>query len=50
MPVFASILSALMLGELPSGYHYAGMALVLGGILLTIRQPVPALRLARQAS
>ncbi len=50
MPVFASILSALLLGELPSGYHYAGMALVLGGILLTIRKPVPAFPVAQPVS
>lgn len=39
MPVFASILSALVLGEKPVWYHYAGMALVFGGILLTTRKP-----------
>ena len=43
MPVFASILSALVLGETPAWYHYAGMALVFGGILLTARKPAPAL-------
>ena len=43
MPVFASILSALVLGETPAWYHYAGMALVFGGILLTTRKPAPAL-------
>ena len=36
VPVFASILSALLLSEQPSWYHYAGMALVFGGIALTM--------------
>jgi drug/metabolite transporter (DMT)-like permease len=39
MPVFAGILSTLLLGERPAWYHYAGMALVLGGIVLTMRRP-----------
>lgn len=38
-PVFAAILSALVLGEVPQGYHYAGMVLVFGGILLSTRSP-----------
>jgi len=50
MPVFASILSAVVLAELPAWYHYAGMALVLGGILLSTRKPVAAPPLARQVS
>lgn len=35
MPVFTPLLSALFLGEAPHAYHFAGMALILGGILLT---------------
>ena len=35
-PVFASILSALILGEAPQWYHYAGMTLVFGGIIATM--------------
>lgn len=38
-PVFAAILSTLLLGERPAWFHYAGMALVLGGIVLTMRRP-----------
>ena len=38
-PVFAAIMSALLLGELPQWFHYAGMALVLGGIFITMRKP-----------
>ena len=38
-PVFAAILSAVLLGELPHWYHYAGMTLVLGGIYITMRKP-----------
>ena len=34
---------ALVLGETPAWYHYAWMALVFGGILLTTRKPTPAL-------
>ncbi|MFT4170977.1 MAG: DMT family transporter [Rhodocyclaceae bacterium] len=37
MPVFTPLLSALFLGELPHLYHFAGMALILGGIWLTTR-------------
>ena len=39
MPVFASILSALLLGERPYWYHFAGIALVFAGIVLTTRKP-----------
>ena len=40
-PVFASILSALLLGENPQWYHYLGMALVFGGIVATMwRRPM----------
>ncbi|GAA5185506.1 DMT family transporter [Niveibacterium umoris] len=35
MPVFTPLLSAVFLGETPHAYHFAGMALILGGILLT---------------
>ena len=38
-PVFASILSALILSEQPHWFHYAGMTLVFSGILLTTRRP-----------
>ena len=37
-PVFAAILSTLLLGEYPAWFHYVGMTLVLGGIALTMRQ------------
>lgn len=39
MPVFAAILSTLILGENPSWYHLAGILLVLAGIFLTTRHP-----------
>lgn len=35
MPVFATLLSALFLGENPMSFHFAGIALILGGIWLT---------------
>ena len=38
-PVFAALLSTLLLGEYPAWFHYAGMTLVLGGIVLTMRPP-----------
>jgi len=38
MPVFGTILSALFLGEIPHGYHYAGIALIFSGIWLTTRK------------
>ena len=38
-PVFAAVLSTLLLGEHPAWFHFAGMTLVLGGIALTMRQP-----------
>jgi drug/metabolite transporter (DMT)-like permease len=41
-PVFAAILSTLLLGERPYWYHFVGMALVLGGIMLTMRRPPAA--------
>lgn len=39
MPVFGTLLSALLLGEVPLWYHYAGIALIFAGIRLTTRQP-----------
>lgn len=36
MPVFAAILSTLLLDEQPLWYHLVGMALVLGSIVLTV--------------
>jgi drug/metabolite transporter (DMT)-like permease len=41
-PVFAAILSAWLLSEQPSWYHYVGMALVFGGIALTLRRSLLA--------
>lgn len=38
-PIFAAILSAFLLAEQPQWYHYAGMVLVFGGIVLTTRRP-----------
>lgn len=43
MPVFGTLLSALLLGERPYGYHLVGIALVFAGIALTMRQPAAAL-------
>ena len=40
----------LVLGETPAWYHYAGMALVFGGILLTTRKPAPALAVSPAAA
>ncbi len=37
MPVFGTLLSALFLGEVPQGFHYAGIALIFTGIWLTAR-------------
>lgn len=39
MPVFATVLAAIFLGERPYAYHFAGTALVLAGIWLTARAP-----------
>ncbi|NMG67681.1 EamA family transporter [Azoarcus indigens] len=39
MPVFATILAALFLDERPYWYHFAGIALVFVGIILTTRKP-----------
>lgn len=41
MPVFGTILSALLLGERPHPYHLAGIALIFAGIALTMRRPAP---------
>lgn len=35
MPLFGAILSAVLLGERLEGYHYAGMGLILAGIILS---------------
>jgi drug/metabolite transporter (DMT)-like permease len=35
MPVFGTLLSALLLNEVPQLYHYAGIALIFAGIYLT---------------
>lgn len=37
MPVFATVLAAIFLGERPYPYHFAGIALVLAGIALATR-------------
>jgi drug/metabolite transporter (DMT)-like permease len=43
MPVFGTLLSIAFLGELPHVYHFAGIALIFGGIwLTTMRQPATA--------
>lgn len=39
MPVFGIILAAIFLGERPMTYHFLGIALVFGGIVLTTRRP-----------
>lgn len=39
MPVFATILAAIFLGERPQWYHFVGIALVFAGIFLTTRKP-----------
>ena len=36
MPLFGALLAALLLGEPLQGYHVVGMALILGGIALTM--------------
>lgn len=38
MPVFGTLLSALFLGEVPQGFHYAGIGLIFAGIWLTMRR------------
>lgn len=37
MPVFGTILSVVFLGEIPYGFHFAGITLILAGIWLTTR-------------
>ncbi|AWI80963.1 EamA family transporter [Parazoarcus communis] len=39
MPVFATILAAIFLGERPYAYHFIGISFVFSGILLTTRRP-----------
>jgi drug/metabolite transporter (DMT)-like permease len=34
-PLFAAVLSALVLGEMPKGYHGAAFALIVGGIVIS---------------
>jgi len=41
MPVATPMLSALFLGEAPQLYHFAGMALIIGGIFLSTRPAQP---------
>jgi len=38
MPVFATVLAAIFLGERPQWYHLVGIALVLSVIVLTARR------------
>ena len=40
VPVFATVLAAVFLGERPSWYHFVGIALVFVGIFLTTRKGV----------
>lgn len=37
-PVFAALLSALVIGELPQGYHLVAFALTVAGILVSVRR------------
>jgi drug/metabolite transporter (DMT)-like permease len=37
MPLFGALLSVIFLGERPYAYHYAGAALIFGGIYLTTK-------------
>lgn len=37
-PVFAAVMSATLLGEMPHLYHAAGFVLIVGGILVTARK------------
>src|SRR5690606_4218215 len=41
MPLFGALLSALLLGEKLHGYHLAGMALILAGIVVGVLAPRP---------
>ena len=38
-PLFAAMLSALFLGEMPHGYHALAFALIVAGIVLSSRRP-----------
>jgi drug/metabolite transporter (DMT)-like permease len=40
-PLFAAVLSALLLGESPQPYHAAAFALIVGGIAVSAWRPVP---------
>ena len=40
-PVFAAVLSSLVLGELPQWYHLAAFVLIVGGIVVSSRQKKP---------
>jgi drug/metabolite transporter (DMT)-like permease len=35
MPAIAVALAAVFLGEYPAWYHFAGIALILGGVMLS---------------
>ncbi|CAD5374816.1 DMT family transporter [Rubrivivax sp. A210] len=37
-PLFAALLSALLLGEMPQGYHAAAFGLIVGGIVVSMRR------------
>jgi len=39
MPAFAVVLAALFLGEYPRWFHFAGIALIVGGVSLATRAP-----------
>ncbi|MES2185439.1 MAG: DMT family transporter [Pseudomonadota bacterium] len=41
-PLFAALLSAAFLGELPHAYHAAAFALIVAGIVLSTRKPAAA--------
>ena len=38
-PLFAAVLSTLVLGEAPHGYHIVAFALIVGGIVVSSRKP-----------
>ena len=40
-PLFAAVLSALLLGEAPQAYHAAAFALIVGGIAVSAWRPAP---------
>jgi drug/metabolite transporter (DMT)-like permease len=44
MPAFGVILSAIFLAEYPRWFHFAGIALILAGILLSSLRQFPAPR------